>query len=1157
MMLSSTSAPLALPSLLRAIPGLHLFLSPELIILEATDAYLEATLKDSSIIGKYLFDVFPDNPAVPGLNSELNLKQSLHYALTHKVEHTMALQRYDVTRPQEMGGGFEEKYWQPSNKPVLNAAGEVQYLIHSVVDVTEAHKYKQEQEITKGSIRAFVEASGGSSWDYDIASGKFYWGKNFEQVFGHKVSEDGESPAQWDARVHPSEYDGLRESISEAVKKQEKVWSGKYRFLKGDGTYTHVMDHGYILYNDEGKPYRMLGTLIDIERQQENERLAKENLERFELLAKATNDVIWDWDLTNDFIWWNDGFKVTFGYKQEDIEHDINSWYGRLHPEDAARVVEGIHHVIDNGGTNWQDEYQFRKADGTYAHVFDRGLVARNEAGKPIRMIGAMLDLTEKNKYAAELKEREQHVRALLEGIPEIAWVARADGYIHYYNKAWYEYTGNTSPDEGWDHIVHPEDLKFTIDRWSQSLKTGQEYVNEARLRRASDGRYHWFTIRATPLINEDGTINSWIGVDTNIQDQKDIQSKLKERDEYVQRMLSQSPVQFAVLKGPDWIVDFVTPQFKQLIGGRETVGKPFRQALPELETQGFFDIVEKVYATKELYLGTETPAYLDRNGNGELELGYFNFMYQPLLDAEGAVEGIIIVVVEVTERVRVREKAQKLAEELKVSHERTLKILDALPHMTFTAKPDGFVEYYSQQWYDYLGTTQEELNGWGWEYFIHPDDLAKTHAGWSHSLKTGEPFMVENRWRTKAKEEYRWFLVRGVPMRDEEGNITLWVGSHTDIQDQKQMLLDLQESTQNFQFLADSMPQLVWTTDAVGYHEYFNKQWVEFTGFDVEASKGPKVWNDLLHPDDRQRSFARWHYSLRTGEPYQVEYRFRRAADGEWRWFLGRALPLRDQEGNIVKWFGTCTEIEDQKRNEELMEQTNRELRSINEDLDSFVYTASHDLKLPIINMAGIFQELTQNATFHDPDAQLLISMFNKSLKQINATISDLAEIVKVQKEIDAHQEEIKLSELVDEVQLSIQDLIQKAGAHITCDFAEADTLLYSRVNLKSIFYNLISNAVKYRSPDRAPVVRLHTQSNVNGYTVLTVQDNGMGMDMEKHGAKMFQMFKRFHNHVEGSGLGLYILNRIVQKNGGRIEVDSQVDQGTTFTIYFRNSVQ
>ncbi|AMM51253.1 hypothetical protein TH61_08810 [Rufibacter sp. DG15C] len=1158
--MTSTAAPVSpaldLHTFLQALPGQHVILTPELVVLEATDDYLAATHSTREhLIGKNLFEAFPANPAAPSANAIDPIQQSLDYVLLHKQPHTLQKPlRHDVLGPD---GTYEEKYWCLKSKPVLDAQKEVSYIIHTVEDVTESQLHKREQEITKGSMDAMVAASGGVSWDYDIKTGRLFWSKNFEQIFGYPVTAEGELPAQWDARVHPEEYQSLRASLNKTVAKQEKAWTGKYRFLKADGTYTHVVDHGYILYNEEGAPYRMLGTLLDIEEQQKTERLAKENLERFELMAKATNDVIWDWNLENDYVWWNEGFKVTFGYKEEDIEHDVNSWYSRIHPEDATRVVDSIHHVIDSAtGTNWQDEYRFRKADGTYADIFDRGIIARDKTGKPVRMIGAMLDITEKNEYAAQLKASEEHVRTLLESIPEIAWVGHADGYVYYYNKAWYSYTGTTSPEQSWEGVVHPDDLAYTTRIWTQSIASGKEYVNEARLKRAADGQYRWFSIRATPVYNENGTILAWIGVNTDIQEQKNIQQKLKERDEYVQRMLAQSPVQFAVLKGSSWLIDFATPQFKQLLGHRDMVGKPFKSVLPELKSQGYFEIIENVYATGKTYFGNESSAFLDRTGNGQLELGYFNFVYQPLFDDQQLVEGIMILIVEVTEQVLIRQEAEQLAQDLKVSHERTLNLLEALPHMTFTTKPNGDVDYYSPKWYEgYLGTNFENLKGWGWQDFMHPDDMERTITNWLKSLETGQEFEMENRWKSKEDGQYRWFLIKGVPVRDAEGTITQWVGTHTYMEDHKQMLLALEESTKNFRFLADSMPQLVWTTDALGFHDYFNQQWVDYTGYNVEDSKGTQMWNNLLHPDDQARAEARWHLSLTTGEPYEIEYRFKRASDGEWRWFLGRALPQRNAEGQIIKWFGTCTDIEDQKRNESLMEQTNQELRNINEDLDSFVYTASHDLKLPIINMARIFEELTKSATFQDPDANLLINMFNKSLTQIQGTIHDLAEIVKVQKNIDSHQEEVALEEMVEEVKLSIQDLLHRNSASIITHFEEAPSLLFSRVNLKSILYNLVSNAVKYRSSTRTPEVTI-TSAREDGFLVLTVQDNGMGMDLEKHGAKLFQMFKRFHNHVDGSGLGLYIVNRILQKNGGRIEVQSQVNTGTTFTIYFKENL-
>lgn len=1015
------------PSILRSFPGMHIYLSPDFTILEASDDYLAATFTTRDfLLGKNLFEAFPANHQTGQSESREAIQQSLQDTVTHKQPHTFTqVQRYDLKNPQ---GEYQEKYWQLKTQPVLDAAQNVQYLIHSVVDVTASHQPTQTQK-----------------------------------------------------------------------------------------------------------------------------QLTQEQLKRFELLANATNDVIWDWDFRSNYIWWNEGYKTTFGYTDEEIDHEATSWTNRIHPDDLERVVKSIREVVDSGGTHWQDEYRFQKADGTYADILDRGVVAHDDQGKPIRMIGAMLDQTEKKRHTTELQASEKHVRALLESIPEIAWVARADGDINYFNKAWYAYTGNANPDESWEQAAHPDDLVANNNHWASVLATGQEYNNQIRLKRAADGQYRWFSVRATPMQDAQGNIQAWIGVNTDIQEQKNIQQKLRERDEYVQRMLSQAPVQFAVLKGPKLVGDFATPQFRLLVGGRDIVGKPFREALPELKHQGYFEIIENVYASGILYRGTEQPASLDRKGTGELEVGYFDFTYQPLFGLDHQVEGIMILVVEVTEKVLAQQQTVKLTKELKASHDRVTQILDALPQMSFTSLPDGYVDFYSQQWYDYLGTTPEILNGWGWEKFIHPEDLEKTTVNWLNSINTGQTFEIENRWLKKeTDQEYRWFLVRGVPVKDAQGNISMWVGSHTDIHEQKQTQLALQESTKNFQFLADSMPQLVWTTDAEGYHDYFNKKWVEYTGYDEELSKGGRMWNNLLHPDDQARAAQRWADSLATGNPYQIEYRFKRASDGEWRWFLARALPMRDQEGTIVKWFGTCTDIEEQKRDEEMMVLANIELRTINEDLDSFVYTASHDLKLPIINMAGIFKELVRNATFKDPDAEMLIGMFDKSLNRINATISDLAEIVKVQKNINAQRVEVNLQDLVEEVNLSIQDMIMASGAEIQTDFTEIPILRYSHVNLKSIFYNLISNAIKYRAAGIKPIISLKTALH-GEYIQLEVKDNGMGIDMNKHGGKIFQMFKRFHNHVPGSGLGLYIINRIMQKNGGYIEVKSQVNEGTTFNLYFK----
>jgi signal transduction histidine kinase len=180
-------------------------------------------------------------------------------------------------------------------------------------------------------------------------------------------------------------------------------------------------------------------------------------------------------------------------------------------------------------------------------------------------------------------------------------------------------------------------------------------------------------------------------------------------------------------------------------------------------------------------------------------------------------------------------------------------------------------------------------------------------------------------------------------------------------------------------------------------------------------------------------------------------------------------------------------------------------------------------------------------------------VQLFQKSLTQIHTTITDLAEIAKVQKNINVEKENISLAALTEEISLSIQDLIHSTGARIHTDFSAAPSLTFSKANLRSILYNLLSNALKYRSPERAPELRITTEQ-VPGFVILAVQDNGLGIDLNRHKDKLFQMFKRFHSHVPGTGLGLYMINRIVQNNQGHVEVTSNLGAGTTFRIYFRN---
>jgi signal transduction histidine kinase len=234
-------------------------------------------------------------------------------------------------------------------------------------------------------------------------------------------------------------------------------------------------------------------------------------------------------------------------------------------------------------------------------------------------------------------------------------------------------------------------------------------------------------------------------------------------------------------------------------------------------------------------------------------------------------------------------------------------------------------------------------------------------------------------------------------------------------------------------------------------------------------------------------------------------------------------------------------------------LQAANKQLARTNADLDNFVYAASHDLRQPVNNMRGLFEEIRRTATFADPaDAQLLPFM-DKAIQALSTTIDDLATVVQENRQPtdQSPPEPVALAALADDVLAVLHPQVVATEAVISLHFNTLPEVPYVRSNLRTILLNLVANALKYRHPDRPPQIQLRT-AEAAGQPVLEVQDNGLGIDLDLHGAELFQLFRRFHPQAaEGTGVGLFLVNRLVQAQGGHIEVDSVAGQGTTFRVF------
>jgi PAS domain S-box-containing protein len=522
-------------------------------------------------------------------------------------------------------------------------------------------------------------------------------------------------------------------------------------------------------------------------------------------------------------------------------------------------------------------------------------------------------------------------------------------------------------------------------------------------------------------------------------------------------------------------------------------------------------------------------------------------------------------------ENARLNEAASAEISLRKESEEKFRFLLDAIPHKMWTSAPDGRATFYNQQWYDYTGISGvENLRAHVWD-MIHPDDRAIAAVEWPKAIQKGEEVEVEQR-LMRYDGVYRWHLSRFLAHKNENGETLLWVGTSTDVDEQKVSGLELaaaneemtaaneelasvneEQATTNeelrqtqfdlertidelaasesrFRFLLNAVPQQVWTAAPDGKLNYVNDVVCNDFGLTMEEIVG-HGWQKFIHPDDLHDCLEKWFQSLATGTEYLIEFRLL-LKDGSYRWHLARAVPLLE-DGAIKIWIGTNTDIDLQKNNEQKK--------------DEFLSIASHELKTPLTNIKA-FNQLLQRIK----DPEKLEPFVKKSVDHVNRLeklINDLLDVTKINAGKVIYTMEPfdfgkMISETVESARLIEQnhEIILHNGANVT--------YTGDQYRLEQVVNNLISNAVKY-SPDGKQVIVTTTAKKEN--IIVSVQDFGIGIARENIG-QLFDRYFRVDNtamRFEGLGLGLFISSEILKRHNGSFWIESELGKGSTF--YFK----
>lgn len=703
--------------------------------------------------------------------------------------------------------------------------------------------------------------------------------------------------------------------------------------------------------------------------------------------------------------------------------------------------------------------------------------------------------------------------------------------------------------------------------------------------------------------------------------------------------LLTQAPVAIGLFTGDELRVSAINPRMANVLGYEpaQLLGHPLFERAPELQGQGFDDLMRQVQATQVPFIGQEVAATVQRSG--ELLRVYFNFVYQPLYDADGQVIGIINVAVEVTEQVQARQQVERLNqelaaanEELRLSNEEYLganaALLTAqqqLRQLNHELEARVQARTHEAQLAQQLAEVQRQrlehliwqapaaiciLDGPDLVYELVNPIYQRLFPGRALLGKpllealpelTGLPVWhtLQQVYQTgQTHQELEMHIpvasTEGGPLedyyfnyvqqarRDAHGTINGIIVFAFDVKEQvlarrqaevlqAELLAAAERRGQTrqdlFQIFEQTPVAIVLLREPDHRIEYFNPAFAAV--FPPENWAGGALQGHTLaevYPRMRELGLVRLlDQVFATGESQTVlEMPLAELQLGSPRYITFAYQPYYEQ-GRIVGVAAFAYDATEQvvarqqveQLNEELrarnaaMHATNAQLTRTNADLDSFVYAASHDLKSPIANIEGLLDALREYLPSGEqqPMVPRVVGMMEGAIKRFQQTLGHLTDISRVPQEATRGPEAVNLANLLEDVRQDVQPLLESTQAELVVEVNECPDLHIPAKSLRSIVFNLLSNALKYRAPDRPPCVhvRAHCTETALG---LVVQDNGLGLSAAQQ-AKLFTMFKRLHDHGEGSGVGLYLIKRTIENAGGTITVASELGVGSTFTVF------
>lgn len=521
-----------------------------------------------------------------------------------------------------------------------------------------------------------------------------------------------------------------------------------------------------------------------------------------------------------------------------------------------------------------------------------------------------------------------------------------------------------------------------------------------------------------------------------------------------------------------------------------------------------------------------------------------------PLLDEQDSIMGYVAIPQDLTEKLFSKDIAKGVDDKFKI-------LAENVPGAIYLCHND---DDYSVI---YLNDHIEQITGYSASEFyakeitfarlFHPEDVPYIHEAVNQSIKRKTQFNI--RYRLKHRSgEWRWIEETGVGVFEGE-NLAMLEGFLVDVTAQRKSEEELIQITEENHRVFNNPVSLNVVIGEGGIFKRVSDSWTLLLGWSKEEMlQTPFI--HLLHPDDVEPTLSVVEGLKHGKNVSQFENRYR-CKDGSYRWlFWSCATDI-----HLPIFYASAVDITDRKKYEDELLRSKSNIEAIaltlqeqNKALDEFAHIISHNLRSPIGNINALINLLDENSGIQD--YKLIFYKLKNVAKNLSETMNDLMETLKVKTQTDLQKDQIRFKEILDKVIQSLEGELIQAEASVTFDFNDAPVIEYPKAYLESIFQNLLSNSIKYRSPDRKAKIHFVSQKvERKGDTTieLKISDNGQGIDLEKFGDKLFGLHKTFHTHEQARGVGLFLVKTQIESMGGSIVADSEVDRGTVFTIRFR----